>query len=46
MVHLGINCIDFVEGYEEERGLYSDSVMDVSIGSPGLYSQSNCNGFQ
>lgn len=46
VVYLGINCIDFAEGYEEERGLCHDSVMDVSLGPPGLHSQSYCNGFQ
>lgn len=46
VVYLGTTCIDSVEGYEEERGLCSDSVMDVSIAPPGLHSQSNCYGFQ
>lgn len=45
MAYLGINRIDFVEGYEEERGLCCDSFMDVSIAPPRLYSQSNCNRF-
>lgn len=45
-LHFGINCIDFVKGYEEERGLYRHSVMDMSTGTAGLYSQSNCNQLQ
>lgn len=45
-LHFGINHIDFVKGYEEERGMYRHSVMDVSTGTAGLYSQSNCNQFQ
>lgn len=38
-----LTALILLKDMKEERGLHRDSVMEVSIGPPGLYSQSNCN---